>query len=251
MISSINSMDQLQPGDLMFGPIGGLVGLGVGLGQLALGEAFRAGKLSIRHVGIVVEAGGWAPDRHLAQDEYHAPRLVQAMPGGAEEVEMTEDRHWTERHAYVRLQEDYLGQATDAAAVARLMVEYRVAYSPASYLALALWKLQHKATVKATGTDRPLGAERDSGLANRLEAWISRTKRPVIRPNTTGSVLYAGQTIRLPEEAICSVLADQAWTLAGKRVMRDVARQAVTPGAMVDQLWRRPGAIWGFPGDPR
>ena len=245
-ISSINSLDELQPGDIMFGPIGGLVGLGVGLGQLALGEAFRAGKLSIRHVGIVVEAA----QVPTARPGGHGPRLVQAMPRGAEEVEMN-GGHWTERHAYVRLEEDYPGQAADAAAIARLMVEYKVAYSPASYLALALWKLQSKATVATTGTTQPLGPERDHGLANRLEAWISRTKRPVARPNTTGSPLRAGQTIRLPEEAICSVLADQAWTLAGKRVMRNVARQAVTPGAMVDQLWRRPGAIWGFPGDPR
>lgn len=53
--------------------------------------------------------------------------------------------------------------------------------------------------------------------------------------------------VRLPCEAICSVLADQSWSLAGQRVMDGVARQAVTPGAMAGQLWRRPGATWALP----
>jgi hypothetical protein len=53
---------------------------------------------------------------------------------------------------------------------------------------------------------------------------------------------------QLPCEAICSVLADQAWTLAGHRVMQDVAHQAVTPGAMAGQLWNRPGTTWGGKG---
>lgn len=216
-MTEISSLADLRPGDIMFGPIGGAVGLGVGLGQLALGEGFHVGKLSIRHVGIVVQRSGlnvW-------------PRLVQAMPHGAEEIEMTAARHWTPRHAYVRLPEDYPGQAEDAAAIARLMVAEHVAYSFTSYAALVAWRWGLK--------------------ADRLGKWIER-RRPYAGPAQLPSGAIMSSTGGLPVEAICSVLVDQAWSLAGKRVMVGVAHQAVTPGAMAGQLWKRPGAIWGGPG---
>lgn len=249
-------LQDLRPGDIMFGPIGGLVGLGVGLGQLALGEGFRMGKLSIRHVGIVVEASaryegmtlydadqgrylpiGDAPGPLRTQEEAErmgyvvyphgvitAPRLVQAMPGGAEEIELREDTHWTERHAYARLTEDWPGQAEDAAAVARLMVTEGVAYSFASYAALA--------------------ARRWGVKTLRLDRWIGRRREPVAVQLSHGM----NPLPALPCEAICSVLADQAWSLAGKRVVEGTAPQVVTPGMMAGQLARRPGVMWMGPG---
>ncbi len=221
----MNSLEDLRPGDIMFGPIGGAVGLGVGLGQLALNEAFRAGRTSVRHVGIVVEASREEPPSpEWPTGVITAPRLVQAMPRGAEEVTMRHDTHWTPRHAYARLVPDYPGQGDDAAAVARLMVAEGVAYSFASYGALALWRYGLKAP--------------------RLGAWIERRRPPVVLSWPSGRPETA---VALPVEAICSVLVDQAWSLAGKRVMWGVARQAVTPGAMANQLWRRPGTVWGFP----
>lgn len=236
-MDEINKLEDVRPGDIMFGPIGGLVGLGVGLGQLALGEAFRIGRLSVRHVGIVVKGAG--PDYGTQKSEtmwswQDAPRLVQAMPHGAEEIEMHPDTHWTPRHAYVRLPEDYPGQSEDAAAVARLMVREGVAYSLASYLALALWRW---------GWQTP-----------RLEAWINRRQSageggwtlPSGRP--LGGHPETGKVTGLPVEAICSVLVDQAWTLAGKRVMVGTEPQVVTPGAMAEQLWHRPGVVWGGAG---
>lgn len=237
-MSGINSLQDLQPGDIMFGPIGGAVGALVGLGQLVLGEAFRAGKTSIRHVGIVVEASQTLPPGTVHNGVTYetgvitAPRLVQAMPSGAEEVEMRVDTHWTDRHAYARLMPDYGGQGEDAALIARLMVKDKVAYSFASYAALALWRW---------GVRTP-----------KLEAWIGRRQEgtyhmPVdVSPNWHGPGV---RNVQLPREAICSVLADQAWSLAGKRVMTNVAHQAVTPGAMANQLWRKPGVVWGFPGE--
>jgi hypothetical protein len=210
-VSEINSLATLRPGDIMFGPIGGLVGMGVGLGQLALGEAFHVGRLSIRHVGIVVEA---------SPEGLHQPRLVQAMPHGAEEIEMSCATHWTPRHAYARLPEDYPGQAADAAAIARLMVREGVAYSFASYAALALWRW---------GVKTP-----------RLEQWIGRRRKDAIRYKTA-----TNGAVRLPCEAICSVLADQSWSLAGKRVVEGTKPQVVTPGMMAGQLWRRRDVVWG------
>lgn len=235
----------------MFGPIGGLTGLGVGVGQLALGEGFRVSGLSVRHVGIVVE-GGAVPPFDLPRGpratwgedgrRYEIPRLVQAMPGGAEEIEMRVDTHWTDRHAYARLPEDYPGQAADAAAIARLMVDAGVAYSWASYAALAAWRF---------GLSTP-----------RLEEWIGRRqdwngpmKVPQLRPDRSGArypgPLPSGRVIKgkIPVEAICSVLVDQAWSLAGKKVMTGVPHQCVTPGALATQLLlRTEGVRWAFPG---
>jgi hypothetical protein len=112
-VTAIESLADVRPGDIYFGPIGGAVGVGVALGQVALGEGFRVGPLSIRHVGIVV-----GNDQGLHPDVY----MVQAMPHGAEQILMTPESHWTSKCAYVRLPEDYPGQAEDAAAIAQLMV---------------------------------------------------------------------------------------------------------------------------------
>lgn len=220
MTSHIRSLIDLQPGDILFAPIGGLIPgvFPVAVGQLLLGEAFRVGRLSIRHVGIVVEAA----NPHLGT----GPRLVQAMPRGAEEIELTA-AHWTSRHAYLRLPEDYPGQAADAATIAQLMVEAGTPYSFASYLSLALWRWGIR--------------------VGPLQRWIGRRRPPQwVRTSRQGG--KASRQIALPVEAICSVLVDQAWTLAGKDLMPHTAEQAVTPGALAGQLWRTPGVVWGFPG---
>lgn len=205
----------------MFGPIGGAVGLGVGLGQLMLGEGFRVGAVSVRHVAIVVEASQRQVDRHGGV--ITAPRLVQAMPGGAEEVKMTYEHHWTSRHAYARLPEDYPGQGQDAAAIAQMMADDEVPYSYASYAALAGWKL---------GYDAP-----------RLTNWINRRRDPIDFTNMLGQACK----LALPVEAICSVLAEQSWTMAGKKVMIGVQPQCVTPGALAGQLLQDPDVEWGWP----
>lgn len=203
----ITSLTDLRPGDLLFGPIGGAVGAMVGVGQLMLGEGFEVGSLSIKHVGVVVEGG----------------RLVQAMPSGAEEIELSW-RHWTPKHAYARLPVDYPGQNEDAAEIARAMIG--TPYSFASYAALALWRAGLK--------------------AKRLERWIDRRK-PGFEAWNIKDWNGPAQWLELPREAICSVLADQAWTLAGKRVMEGVPHQCVTPGALARRLLMMEDVQWGFP----
>jgi hypothetical protein len=203
----------------MFGPIGGLVPgfFPVGVGQALLGETFILAGLKPRHVGVVVDGAGFVP-----------PRLVQAMPHGAEEITMDPARHWTDRYAYVRMAEDYPGQAEDAAAIARLFVTEGVPYSFGSYVALAAWKYGIK--------------------AERLERWINRRRPPVSLTMPRSRTPFEMNGVQLPAEAICSVLGDQSWSLAGKRVMYGVAHQAVTPGAMALQLMRKPGTRWIIPG---
>lgn len=224
MTERIASLADLRPGDLFFGPISGAVGIGVGLGQALLGEGWSVGPLKIRHVGIVVEAG--YDTEHVGA---RAPRMVQAMPRGAEEIELTADKHWTSKCAYVRLPEDYPGQMLDAAAIARLMVSEGVAYSPASYLALALWHW---------GLETP-----------RLESWIGR-RGEAVPFEGEGTHVQNGTDgfVRPPREAICSVLVDQCLTLAGKSVMIGTPKQCVTPGKLAARLlFETDGAQWAFP----
>lgn len=102
------TLADLRPGDLMFGPIGGFVPgvLPVGAGQVLL--ATRKDRLSwrcwwkVRHVGVVVQAAGLTLIPGPQPRILTAPRLVQAMPRGAEEIEMTPARHWTAEYVYIR-----------------------------------------------------------------------------------------------------------------------------------------------------
>jgi hypothetical protein len=222
-VNGINSLADLKPGDIGIMKMGGFIPgtFPVAVGQLLCKESFRVGPFRADHVLICVESG-----QDLGgKSQWANPRAVQAMPRGAEEITLTPDKHWTDGVVWFRLQEDYPGQAEDAAAIARLFVSEKVPYSFLSYLALAAWS-------------RGLKAER-------LERWIDR--RRVIQGMGVRPGLFAME-VGLPAEAICSVLVDQAWSLAGKRVITGVARQCVTPGKMAIQLNSRPGVIRGGPG---
>jgi hypothetical protein len=183
----------------------------VRVGTALLKESYQVGPFSADHALICVEAGSRAM-------EYAKPRAVQAMPRGAEEIALSPAKHWNNTVRWFRLPENYPGQAEDAAAIARLFVSEKVPYSFVSYLALAAWS-------------RGLKAER-------LERWIDRRQ--------TGRRHHIWP-LQLPAEAICSVLVDQAWSLAGKRVIEGVARQCVTPGMLALQLSEREGVIQGRP----
>lgn len=228
---TIASLADVRPGDLCFTNIAGLVPgvFPVKIGMLALGERVRIGRLSVDHVIVVTEAARGADSytyvdgpRRL-DDPYRPPVGVQAMPDGAERVELTEDRHWNDRTAYLRLPEDYPGQGLDAARIAQEFAKAGVEYSFASYLALAAWRAGRKTP--------------------KLEAWIDRRQAP-IRVDLPGRGYPI--SVRLPVEAICSALADECWTATGKRVVEGVAKQAVTPGRLALDWWRR--GTWGGPG---
>lgn len=215
-------IEQLRPGMIGFGPTGGWGGPPVWLAEIMLRENFEIGDLIAEHVFVVTKTAPWS-------DAASAFWAVEAMPNGAREI-MINDR-WTDRFAYVRLPEDYPGQAADAAAIARAMIG--TPYSPASYLALAAWRF---------GIRTP-----------RLERWIDRRK-PAQRID--GATTLRGQerdgkvfyTRQLPVEAICSVLADQAWALTGKQVMpAGTPHQCVTPGALAKALLKMPRAQWLWP----
>lgn len=225
----MSDLSDLRPGDIGFGPIKGAAGMLVNAGQLLLGEGFRVGDLDIRHVFVVTEAGkgrlgdGKHVHVELSKIPEYGPYAVEAMPNGAREAGISS--RWTPEYAYVRLPEDYPGQASDAAAIARAMIG--TPYSFASYAALAAWRF---------GLSTP-----------RLEKWIGR-RREYSGPAQLPSGAIMSGSGRLPAEAICSVLADQAWTLAGKKVFTDQRpHQCVTPGALARRLLWMPGAEWLVP----
>jgi len=215
----VSGLADLRPGDIGFGPLYGIGNPLVALGQMILGEGFTVGPLNIGHVFVVTEAAiplgsGMA-----------GPLVVEAMPNGARATSAWD--RWTPEYAYVRLPEDYPGQAADAAAIARAMIG--TPYSFASYAALAAWRFGVK--------------------AKRLEAWINRRRDDVMIPELTKIPGGRAGYRALPAEAICSVLADQAWALTGKQVMpAGTPHQCVTPGALAGALLAAPGAQWFWSG---
>jgi hypothetical protein len=227
----IERLEDVRPGDFLLTNIGGLVpgAFPVGFGQFICGERVRIADLTFDHVLVVTQASRVLPAGSTYEGVLYetgvitAPKGVQAMPRGAEEIELTYAKHWTRKCAYVRLPEDYLGQAGDAAAVARLMAELRIPYSFGSYVQLAAWRFGFKTPW--------------------LEKRIDRRLPP--RPVTfaRGRVM-----VSLPAEAICSVLGDQVWSATGKRVIEGVSPQCVTPGKFGRQLLFRKGVTWGGPG---
>jgi hypothetical protein len=148
-------------------------------------------------------------------------KLVEAMPHGARIRDLT-SADWSPNNVFFRLSEDYPGQALDAAAVAMAMID--TPYSILSYLYLGAYRFGFKSQ------------------------WLkSRINRR--RPLTT-FILPSGRTTKdnLPLEEICSVLAEQSWTLTGKTVIRGTAPQVVTPGKLTEELWIRSGIDRGGAG---
>jgi hypothetical protein len=146
-------------------------------------------------------------------------RLVEAMPHGARVRDLRET-DWTDQQEYFRLPDDYPGQHIDAAAVAMAMVG--TTYSIASYLYLATY----------------LAGFTSEWLVHRIDRRHDEYSRLTL---PSGRVATAG----LPVEAICSVLAEQAWTLTGKTVIVGTRPQVVTPGMLTRQLMSYPGVVRG------
>jgi hypothetical protein len=222
---TIASLDDVRPGDLIFTAISEpfAASLLVKLGMLALAERVRIGRRSFDHVVVVTEAA--VPDQSWVEGGMTRPVGVQAMPRGAERVELTPAKHWTDRTAVVRIPESYSGQGLDVAEIAKLFAREQVPYSFLTYVRLAAWRFGWKTP--------------------RIEARLDR-RSPAVRVELPGRGYPIA--VRLPAEVICSGLGDQCWTLTGKKVVEGVAKQSVTPGKLVMSLWRYPGAIWGGPG---
>lgn len=111
-------MTQPQPGDIMFGPIGGAAGVLVGLGQVILGEVLPD-HWEVRHAAVVT----------------FNYKIVQAMPGGAEEVPLTNDQTSSAKYVFVRPAYLTGSQAWEVAHAAQKYIG--TPYSFADYAAIA------------------------------------------------------------------------------------------------------------------
>ena len=157
-------------------------------GQLILGETGYP-----QHVGVVTEAA-WAWE--LGREASRGPLMVQAMPRGAEEVEMTDLRHWTGDVVFIRPRYAE-GQAEAVARAARGYVG--TPYSFLDYVSIAAHHLD--------------------------PVWR-------IAPGACGSQRLA-QYVRDSGHMICSQLADQSMADGGWHVFDDGRLpQDVTPAAL-------------------
>lgn len=121
----INSLADLRPGDIGFGPIHGNIGIGI---RVAL--AILDGGAPYQHVFMITEAIQKAT---AGFDEYDPPMAVEAMPGGAVEVDIS--MRWTSKNCYVRPNYADVTQAEYAAQTAKQLIG--TPYSFLDYYALA------------------------------------------------------------------------------------------------------------------
>src|SRR4051812_36196656 len=125
----VSGLEQLRPGDIGFGNIGGAAGALVWLGQQIV-DATTPEESRYKHVFVVVEGGtvGAMPDGP-------APRIVQAMPSGAEEIRIGVE-HWRSDTVYIRPRYNpYIPGSATVAQNARARVG--TPYSFLDYVAIA------------------------------------------------------------------------------------------------------------------
>lgn len=230
------TLADLRPGDLMFGPIHGFIPgtFPVGAGQIAL--ATRKARLSwrqwwrVRHVGVVVEA---QRDVDINDDPRnpprlwpaHGPKLVQAMPSGAEEIEMTPARHWTAEYVYIRpaykiAATGYGGMTERVAAAARGYVG--TPYNFLTYGKLAASALHLPITRRV------------------LERWISTRRDMMCSQLADQALADAGFHVfddgRLPQDVVPAELFRQLFTMSGQWLVPGYSRWQSAPAA----TWRAP-----------
>jgi hypothetical protein len=186
----------LRPGDLGFGPISGIAGVTVRLGELLVApvDHWRTWGTwrNFAHCGTVTQAAtsdfAWGHDGAGGQvSRGTGPLFAQAMPPGYEEIELGAE-HWTSQWVYIR--PDYkriatgpaatpgVSQADLVATLARMMVTAKTPYGFEDYAAIA----GHRIGLHSAG----------------LDAFIART-----------------DAIGLPQRAICSQGVDAQLTLSG------------------------------------
>lgn len=199
---SAPTLADLRPGDILFGPIRGFIPgtLPVGAGQIIL--ATRKARLSwrqwwrIRHVGVVVEATNYPAGGGLLT----RPKLVQAMPSGAEEIEMTAARHWTSEYVYIRPAYNDTVQAALVAIRARKYVG--TPYNFLTYGKLAASALHLPVTRRV------------------LERWISTRHDMMCSQLADQALADAGFHVfddgRLPQDVVPAELFRQLLSLPGQ-----------------------------------
>jgi hypothetical protein len=153
----VSSLADLRPGDVGFGPISGIAGVGVRAGELLVVPVshWRTwGKWrKVAHCGTVTQAAtpGWTstigPLFNTETGMSHGPMFAQAEPSGYEQIELGAE-HWTPEWIYIR--PNYRpGQAATVADYAEWMCEEKIPYGFEDYAAIA----GHRYGIKSQGLD--------------------------------------------------------------------------------------------------
>lgn len=129
------TLADLQPGDQVFGPIGGATGGLVGAGEILLAPwkhqlTWRTW-WNIRHTATVTRA---AVD--MNGETGQGPMVAQAEPHGMEEIEIGLE-HWTDEWIYIRPRWTDEMQGAHVAAIAKMMTIKKIPYGTADYAAIA------------------------------------------------------------------------------------------------------------------
>jgi hypothetical protein len=208
----MSALADLRPGDVMFcrhvRPRA--ADLLILAGQLTLGQPGYP-----HHVAVVTQAGEIEYSHGYGEGKFVNPKIMQAMPSGAEEIEIGAE-HWTDGYVYVRpaYEAGWVHRVpgfagSQAEAVAAAAREYiGTPYSFVDYAAIAAHHL--------SGEGYAPIEER-----NRLQRYVASSKR-----------------------MICSQLVDQSLSDAGFRVYDDGRLpQDITPAALFTQLATMHGSM--------
>ncbi len=195
---------ELQAGDIMVGPMGGVVPgfFPVGVGQAALFLTRRWWRMvksvkawwHYRHVAVVTNAGGWGPS-HDGGERW----ICQAMPRGVEHVPLGQK---SENPAYLFIRPDYRGAGVSGHLLAAAALYYLgTPYNFLTYCKLAAGAFRMRLT----------------------EGWLKRK-------------------ISTRRDMMCSQHVDQALADAGYHVFDDGRLpQDVVPAELADALLSLPG----------
>jgi hypothetical protein len=177
----VYTLADLRPGDIGFGPIGGIAGPGIRLGELLVApfdhwSSFREWKF-VQHCGTVTEAAtpGWTPNIGPLFDGVnmsHGPMFAQAEPRGYQEIELGAE-HWNAQWVYLRPNYSPLTasiwaapgqtQAEEVALIARTMAKMKIPYGFEDYAAIAA----HRAGAHVKPIDHFIARTYPNGIPRR------------------------------------------------------------------------------------
>jgi uncharacterized protein YycO len=188
-----SSLALLRAGDIMFArhvrPLA--ADLLILAGQLTLGQPGYP-----HHVAVVTQAYGQNPMRPLS-----APRIVQAMPSGAEEIEIGAE-HWTKDYVYIRPAYDaHAEQHLEVAEDARHYIG--TPYSFADYVAIEGVHL---------------------GIANGpVRRYVTSSKHMICSQLADQALSDAGWHVfddgRLPQDVTPAALGEKMMTMPGQHLI--------------------------------
>jgi hypothetical protein len=188
----IRSLSDLRAGDVGFGPIGGLAGIGVWLGQGVLGDWSEEDN-KVRHV-YMITGTDFHPDSP-------AREAVEAVAGGVRRVDIRD--RWTPAYRYIRPAYAGAQQAALAAHHAERMLN--VPYNWLNYPALTAHHLHLPVP--------------------HLDDWIARTdadgypRHVICSQHVDAALTLAGFQVfddgRLPQDVWPSALFNQLLKLGG------------------------------------